>query len=36
MVEMIEIQRTYEANQKMVQTVDTMLDKSVNRVGRLQ
>lgn len=36
MVEMIEIARTYEANQKMVQTVDTMLDKSVNRVGRLQ
>ena len=35
MVEMIEIARAYESNQKAVQTMDTMLDKSVNQVGRL-
>lgn len=35
MVEMIEIARAYESNQKAIQTVDSMLDKSVNQVGRL-
>lgn len=35
MVEMIEIARAYESNQKAVQTVDTLLEKSVNQVGRL-
>lgn len=35
MVEMIEITRAYESNQKAIQTVDDMLDKSVNNVGRL-
>lgn len=35
MVEMIEIARAYESNQKAIQTVDTMLEKSVNNVGRL-
>ena len=35
MVEMIEIQRAYESNQKMIQTVDGLLEKSVNQVGRL-
>lgn len=35
MVEMITITRAYEANHKVIQTVDTMLDKSVNSVGRV-
>lgn len=35
MVEMIEIARAYESNQKAVQTMDTMLEKSVNQVGSL-
>ncbi len=35
MVEMIEIARAYEANQKAVQTMDSMLDRSVNQVGKL-
>lgn len=35
MVEMINITRAYEANQKAVQTADDMLDKSVNTVGTL-
>ncbi len=35
MVEMITITRAYEANQKIIQTVDTMLDKSVNTVGKV-
>lgn len=35
MVDMIAISRAYEANQKVIQTVDGMLDKSVNSIGRL-
>lgn len=35
MVDMITITRAYEANQKIIQTVDTMLDKSVNQVGKV-
>lgn len=35
MVEMITITRAYESNQKIVQTIDTMLDKSVNQVGKV-
>lgn len=35
MVEMITISRAYESNQKLIQTEDEMLDKSVNDVGRV-
>ena len=35
MVNMISVTRAYETNQKMIQTVDNMLDKAVNTVGRL-
>ncbi|KSV60324.1 flagellar hook-basal body protein [Acetivibrio ethanolgignens] len=35
MVEMITITRAYEANQKVIQTTDTMLDKAANSVGRV-
>ena len=35
MVEMIAITRAYEANQKAVQTADSMIEKSVNTVGSL-
>ncbi len=35
MVEMISMSRTYEANQKAIQTHDTMLEKAVNQVGRV-
>lgn len=35
MVEMITISRAYEANQKMIQTVDSMLEFSVNQVGKV-
>ena len=35
MVDMITITRAYEAGQKMVQTVDTTLQKSVNEIGRV-
>lgn len=34
MVNMITITRAYESNQKVIQTVDSMLDKAVNTVGR--
>lgn len=35
MVDMIAITRNFESNQKIIQTIDTMLDKTVNQVGRL-
>ncbi|MBP3579080.1 MAG: flagellar biosynthesis protein FlgG, partial [Lachnospiraceae bacterium] len=33
--QMIAITRAYEANQKVVQTMDTTLDQAVNSVGRV-
>lgn len=35
MVDMITITRAYEANQKVIQTEDELLDKSVNSVGKV-
>jgi flagellar basal-body rod protein FlgF len=35
MVNMITTMRAYEANQKVIQTIDTTLDKAVNDVGRV-
>lgn len=35
MVEMITITRAYESNQKIIQTIDSMIDKAVNTVGRV-
>lgn len=35
MVEMITISRAYEANQKIIQTMDATLDKAVNTVGQV-
>lgn len=35
MVDMITITRAYEAGQKMIQTVDSTLDKAVNTIGRV-
>lgn len=35
MVDMIAVTRAYEANQKVINTVDTMLEKAVNSVGRV-
>lgn len=35
MVDMISITRAYEANQKIIRSYDSMLDKAVNQVGRL-
>ena len=35
MVNMISIQRHYEANQKLITTYDESLDKSVNQIGRV-
>lgn len=35
MVEMITISRAYESNQRAIQSIDTMLEKSVNEVGRV-
>ena len=32
---MIEIARAYESNQKAVKTMDEMMSKSVNNVGKL-
>lgn len=36
MVEMMQIMRTYEANQKMLQNADQSLSKTVNEVGRVR
>lgn len=35
MVDMITITRAYEANQKMIRAMDSMMDKAVNTVGRV-
>lgn len=35
MVDMITITRAYEANQKMIRAMDSMMDKAVNAVGRV-
>lgn len=35
MVTMITVARAYESNQKMIQTFDTMIEKAVNQVGRV-
>lgn len=35
MVDMITITRAYEANQKIITTIDTTLDKAVNTVGKV-
>ena len=35
MVEMITISRAYESNQKLIQTDDDMLDKSLNQLGQV-
>ncbi len=35
MVDMITITRAYEGNQKMIRTMDSMMDKAVNQVGRI-
>ena len=35
MVDMITITRAYEANQKIITTVDETLDKAVNTVGQI-
>ncbi len=35
MVNMIVITRAYESNQKVIQTMDSMIDKAVNTVGRV-
>ena len=35
MVDMITITRAYEANQKIVTTIDETLDKAVNAVGQV-
>lgn len=35
MVDMITITRAYEAGQKMIQTVDSTLDKAANEIGRV-
>ena len=36
MVDMISIMRSYEANQKIIQTIDGTLDRAVNEVGALR
>ncbi|HVJ49569.1 flagellar hook-basal body protein [Desulfitobacterium sp.] len=35
MTKMITVMRAYEANQKVIQTLDTTLDKAVNEVGKV-
>lgn len=34
MVEMINITRAYESNQKIIQTIDSTLEKAVNSIGK--
>ena len=36
MVNMITIQRAYEAGQKVITSIDSTLDRAVNNVGRVQ
>ena len=35
MVDMIAVTRAYETNQKMVQSIDQILEKTVNEIGRV-
>lgn len=35
MVELISVTRAYESNQKMIQTIDSTLDKAVNQLGNV-
>ncbi len=35
MVQMIEVNRAYEANQKSIQTHDTLVGRLINEVGRV-
>ena len=35
MVDMIEISRAFETNQKMMQAVDSTLEKAANEIGRV-
>ena len=35
MVEMITITRAYESNQKLIQTIDSTLEKTVNQIGKV-
>ena len=35
MVNLITISRQYESNQKVIQTIDSTLEKAVNQVGRV-
>lgn len=35
MVEMITITRAYESNQKLIQTIDSTLEKTVNQIGKI-
>ena len=35
MVELISATRTYESNQKVIQTIDETLDKAVNQLGKV-
>ena len=35
MVEMIPISRAYESNQKVIQTMDSTLEKAVNEIGKV-
>jgi flagellar basal-body rod protein FlgG len=36
MVDMITVQRTYEANQKVLKAMDGTLEKAVNEVGAVR
>ena len=35
MVDLISVTRAYESNQKMIQTIDSTLDKAVNQLGNV-